>query len=56
MSADPGLPGRARRAAETLIEVYRALGSHTDDYDRAWFAKEWLLDAADKLDDERGGR
>ena len=46
---DPTLPGRARRAAEAIHDVYRALGGHADDYDHVLFTKEWLINAADTL-------
>ena len=48
---DKTLPGRARRAAETLVETWMALGRPLEDYDLVWRAKEYLLEAADRFQD-----
>jgi hypothetical protein len=42
--------GRARKAAEILIDVWKAMGSSWADYDAVWWAKEYLYDSADKLE------
>lgn len=40
----------ARLAAYVLVATWRDLGQAQEDYDLVWRAKEYLHDAADKLD------
>ena len=44
------LADSARGAAWTLVHVWKELGSDYADYEVVWEGKEYLFEAADKLD------